>query len=80
MQETHLIFETYQDDKLLERLEESGTVGITSREELHGLLIEAGFEVRREFGNYDFSQFQEEGPLLIVEAEKLGSKGEGGGK
>ena len=74
MQETHLVFETYQDDRLLECLEERGTVGIITREELHGLLARAGFEVSHEFGNYDFSPFQEEGPLLIVEAEKVGSE------
>lgn len=72
-QETHLVFETYQDGELLERLEDHGKVGLITREGLHQLLKQAGFEVKQEFGNYDFSGFQEGNPLLIVEAENIGT-------
>ena len=70
MQETHLVFEMYQDGKLQERLEERGTVVIISREKLYQLLAQTGFEVRQEFGDYGFAEFQERSSLLIVEAEK----------
>jgi SAM-dependent methyltransferase len=72
-QETHLVFETYQDGELVERLEERSKVGLIAREELHQLLKQTGFEVKQEFGHYDFSGFQEGDPLLIVEAENAGA-------
>jgi SAM-dependent methyltransferase len=66
--ETLLIFEVYEDGKLAERIEERSLVGITSREDIHGLLNISGFEVRQEWSSYDFKPFQEGDPLLIVEA------------
>ena len=69
-QETRLVFEVYQSGQLLERIEERSLVGIVSREHLHRLLTQAGLELKQEFGDYDFSPFQEGDALLIVEAEK----------
>ncbi len=71
IQETHLVFETYQDGELVERLEERSEVGIITTRALHELLGQAGFEVQQAFGGYDFSPFQEGSALLIVEAEKV---------
>jgi len=45
-------------------------VGIVDREELHKLLRETGFEVRFEFGDYQFTEFHESDPLLVIEAVK----------
>lgn len=69
-QQTHLVFETYQEDKLLERVEEDSLVGIISWENILRLLGKAGFRVNRAFSNYDFTPYQEPSPLLIVEARK----------
>lgn len=68
-----LVFETYESGALMERIEERSQVGIVHREGLHGLLGEAGFAVRREFGDYDLSDYREGGTLLIVEAVKEGN-------
>jgi len=68
--ETTLVFEIYEGGDLLERIEERSVVGITSREEVHHLLTETGFETQREWSSYEFVEFQEGNPLLIVEAMK----------
>jgi len=69
--EWFLVYEIYQSGKLIERIEEHSVVGITDRARLHRLLKETGFEIRREFGDYDFSSFQEGNSVLIIEAAKI---------
>jgi SAM-dependent methyltransferase len=66
--ETQLVFEVYEDGELVERIEERLLVGITSREEIHRLLVRTGFAVQQEWSSYDFEPFQEGAPLLAVEA------------
>lgn len=68
--EVLLVFETYESGKLIDRIEERSLVGIIDRDDLHRLLRETGFEVKREFSNYDFTKFQNGDSLLIVEAIK----------
>jgi SAM-dependent methyltransferase len=68
--EVILVFETYKKGKLFERIEEKSVVGIIHREHLHNLLEKSEFEVKKEFGNYDFSEFKEGNALLIIEAIK----------
>ena len=68
--ETVLIFETYQGGLLVDRIEERSVVGITSREEVHGLLAETGFAVQREWSSYASAEFEAGDPLLIIEAVK----------
>jgi len=65
-----LVYETYQSGKLIDRIEERSLCGIIDRPKLHHLLKEAGFEIKREFGDYDFRNFQEGNSLLIIEARK----------
>ncbi len=72
--EVHLVFETYESGKLLERIEERSLVGILDRKNLHRLLEKTGFEVKREFNDYDFTRFQDGDSLLIVEAVKKNKK------
>lgn len=67
---THLVYETYREGRLLERLEENSLVGIISWENILRLLGKAGFQVNRAFSNYDFTPYQDENSLLIVEARK----------
>ena len=68
--ETQLVFEIYEDGKLTERIEEISLVGITSRAEIHRVLAESGFAVRKEWRDYDFAPYQQGDSLLIVEAGK----------
>jgi len=68
--ETHLIFETYEHGKLIERIEERSLVGITSKPGIHRVLAESGFAVREEWADYDFTPYQETDSILIVEAVK----------
>jgi SAM-dependent methyltransferase len=68
--ETTLVFEVYEKSDLVERIEERSLVGITDRRALHRLLKMAGFEVQREWGDYDFKSFEEGDLLLIVQAQR----------
>jgi SAM-dependent methyltransferase len=68
--ETRLVFEAYREGKLVERIEERSLVGLTSRDKVHQILAEVGFNVKREWGNYDFTPYREGDSLLIVEAVK----------
>jgi SAM-dependent methyltransferase len=70
--ETHLVFETYQDGTLVDRIEERSLVGITDRVTIGRLLRAAGFVVQREWGGYDFKPFEEGDSLLILEAINSG--------
>lgn len=68
--EVLLVFETYKSGKLIERIEERSVAGIITRQKLQNLLKKTGFEVKNEFGNYDFSKFKDGDTLLIIEAVK----------
>jgi SAM-dependent methyltransferase len=68
--ETHLVFETYEGGKLTERVEEISLTGITSRPGIHRVLRDSGFSVRTEWGDYDYTPYQEGDSLLILEAVK----------
>jgi SAM-dependent methyltransferase len=68
--EVVLVIEVYQGGKMVERIEERGLVGLTSREEIHRILVESGFDVKREWSGYDFTPYQEGDAVLIVEAWK----------
>ncbi len=72
--EVRLVFEICESGKLTERIEERSLVGITDRDKLHRLLRETGFQVKREFSNYDFTKFKSGDSLLIVEAVKKNHK------
>ncbi len=67
-----LIYEVHQSGKLIERIEQHSSAGIVSGVDLHRLLKVTGFEVRREFGDYDFKSFEEEDKTLVIEAVRVG--------
>ncbi|MGD2158739.1 MAG: class I SAM-dependent methyltransferase [Anaerolineales bacterium] len=69
-QRVDLIYEIYESGEILERIKECGQVGITDRQSVHPVLHATGFEIRREWGGYDFKAYREAEPLLIVEAVK----------
>jgi hypothetical protein len=68
--QTQLVFETYDEGELTERIEETSLVGITRRAGIHRVLAESGFTVGEEWGDYDCTPYQEGDSLLIVEAVK----------
>lgn len=68
--ETQLVFEVYEDGELIERIEERSLVGIINRQGTRQVLGEAGFAVRREWSNYDFTPYHEGDSLLVIEALK----------
>jgi SAM-dependent methyltransferase len=68
--ETHLLFEVYRGDALLERIVERSLVGITTRDGVHRILAETGFAVQHEWSSYGFAPYKAGDPLLIVEAVK----------
>jgi SAM-dependent methyltransferase len=70
--EVVLVFEVYENGEMVERIEERGLVGIMDREGVHRILSDAGFDVKREWGDYGFTSYEEGTSLLIVEALKRG--------
>jgi SAM-dependent methyltransferase len=66
-----LIYEVYQSGKLIERIEEHSQCGTIDRAKLHRLLEETGFEIKKEFGDWDFKEYEEGNLFLIVEAMKI---------
>jgi SAM-dependent methyltransferase len=65
--ETRLVFETYRDDVLVDRIEVRSLVGVTTRERIHELLAKSGFRVAGEYGDYGCAPYEGQ-DLLIVEA------------
>jgi SAM-dependent methyltransferase len=63
-----LVFDVCHGGELVERIDETSLVGISSRGDVHELLAEIDCSVRREFSDYDFAPYQEGNDLLIVEA------------
>jgi SAM-dependent methyltransferase len=68
--ETILVFETYRKDEIVNRIEERSLVGIVDRPKVHLLLRESGFEIRREFRDYQSRPYRDGDELLLVEAKK----------
>lgn len=66
--EVQLVFEILENDKIIEKIEEYSQVGVIGRPEIHDLLFKTGFKIREEFGNYDFTPYNEDDILLIIEA------------
>jgi SAM-dependent methyltransferase len=65
-----IVYEVYQGKECVERIEEQGLVGITTREEVRRILSLCDFKAIREYGGYDFALYKEGGSLLIMEAIK----------
>jgi SAM-dependent methyltransferase len=66
--EVKLVFEAYEGDELLEQVEQRSVAAVTDRVQVHQVLAEAGFSVRREFSDYAFTPYREGDELLVVEA------------
>ena len=68
--ETQLVFETYEEGELVERIEETSLAGVIDKHGIHRVLARSGFAVREEWGDYELTPYQEESSLLIIEAVK----------
>ncbi len=66
-------YETFRDDHLVERVEESSVRRYVRRETMHGLLEQAGFEVAGEVVAYDGSPFTGKEERVVIEARRCGS-------
>jgi SAM-dependent methyltransferase len=67
-QRVNLIYEVFEGEEIVDRIEEHGLVGIIERQAVHRILRSCGFRVVREWSEYDFSPYEEGDPLLVVEA------------
>jgi hypothetical protein len=52
----------------VEQIEEEAIAGTVDRNQVHDLLAQAGFAVRREFSDYDFAPYRAGDDLLVVDA------------
>jgi SAM-dependent methyltransferase len=66
--EVTLVYEVRRGGVLQERVEQRSMAAMTDRAEVHGVLAEAGFCVRREFCDYAFTPYREGDALWVVEA------------
>jgi len=58
--EVTLIYEVFEDEKLVKKIEEKSFVGIISKVRILQLLRECNFEVTNVFSSYDFTPSEEE--------------------
>ncbi len=67
-----IVCEIHKQGKLIERIEQYSSAGITDYNTLHRLLTQSGFKVKQEFNDYEFTPYKQGDELLIVEAVKKG--------
>lgn len=68
--EITLVYELFEDNKMVERLEEKGLVGIVDRRGVHRVLDQSGFKVMQEWGGYDFEPYKAGDAVLIIKATR----------
>jgi len=66
-----LIYKTYKQGELIEKIEQRSSAFTTTRTDVHQLLEETGFSIQNEYCDYQFSPFKEGDQLLIIEALKI---------
>jgi SAM-dependent methyltransferase len=72
-----LTYEAYEDGERVGRIVQPSRTGIVDREGVHDCLDVVGFEVGREFGDYDRTPWEDD-DLLIVAARYQGNASTGG--
>jgi len=68
--EIRIVYEVFEDDRLIDTFEEQPLVGVINRSEIHDLLDRCGFDVVDEFSGYDFRPYTESDDILIIETRK----------
>jgi len=66
-----LIYETYKQGELIEKIEQRSSAFTTTRTDIHQLLEETGFSIQNEYCDYQFSPFKEGDQLLVIDAFKI---------
>ncbi len=66
-----LIFEIYEDDKLVEEIKQISYAGIINQKGVIEQVEQSGFQILNLYGNYDFTPYENNKELLIIEAKKL---------
>lgn len=66
-----LIYETFKQGKLIEKIKQQSLAFATTRTEVHHLLEETGFSIQNEYRDFYFSPFREGDSLLVIEAIKI---------
>jgi SAM-dependent methyltransferase len=65
-----LVFETVEDGRLTERIEQTSSAAVIDRALVHHVLECAGFRVARELGGYGSAPYRDGDGILVVEAVK----------
>lgn len=65
-----LKYEIYEDEELIETIEQPSEVGIIDKNKLSRSLKETGFEIRNEFGDYDCKPYEDGDSVCVIEAIK----------
>ncbi|UCG02164.1 MAG: class I SAM-dependent methyltransferase [Candidatus Heimdallarchaeota archaeon] len=65
-----LVFETYKQGKLIEKIEQRSSAFTTTQTKVHQLLEETNFIIQKEYSDYHYSPFYKGDSLLIIEAIK----------
>jgi SAM-dependent methyltransferase len=68
--EVLLVYEIYENGDMIRRIKERSLVGVINRARVHELLNKTGFEIVREYRNFDCSDYREGDRLLILEVRK----------
>ncbi|MFP4052159.1 MAG: hypothetical protein ACLFVB_10520 [Thermoplasmata archaeon] len=65
-----LKYETYEDGELIDTVEQKSKVGLVDKDKIHKLLNETGFEIVKEFGDYDYKPYEDKDSVCVIEAIK----------
>ncbi|MFX1285798.1 MAG: class I SAM-dependent methyltransferase [Promethearchaeota archaeon] len=68
--EVLLVYETYKQGKLIEKIQQPSSAFVITRTKIHELLHKTGFLIKNEYGDFHFSPFKEGDSFLIIEAIK----------
>lgn len=66
-----LVYEIYQQDQLIEQVEQLSAAARVDRKRVESMLDESGFEIQNTYQDYQFTPYQEENDLWIVEAKAI---------
>jgi len=69
--EVTLIYEIFEKNKLVDKVEEKSFAAILNKDEVIQLVKDIGFEILNMYSNYDFTTFKTGDNILIIEAQKV---------
>ena len=65
-----LIFKIYEDNKLMEEIEQISYATVIDKKKVMTEVEKAGFQILNLYGNYDFTPFKNDSEILIIEVKK----------